>query len=77
MSDHDAIQLAANQTADSSDAASTLLGSQKIDTQAPLILYSSLFLIIPIFFLILTPICRSTSPSLGSSLCPPRPKYQW
>ena len=43
MSDHEAIQLVANRSTDSVDeAASTLLGSQKIDTHAPLILYSSL-----------------------------------
>ena len=50
MTDHDAIQLAANQPKESSDAASTLLGTQKIDTHAPLILHSSLFLIISLFF---------------------------
>ena len=50
MTDHSAIQLAASQSADTHDT-STLLGSQKIDTQAPLALYSSLFLILyPIFF---------------------------
>lgn len=40
MTDHDAVQLAASKAMDSHDA-STLLGSQNIDTQAPLSLYSS------------------------------------
>ena len=50
MSDHEAIQLVANRSTDSVDeAASTLLGSQKIDTHAPLILYSSLSLFVSLF----------------------------
>ena len=42
MSDHDAIQLAANSSSEANEV-STLLGSQKIDTQSPLVLHSSLF----------------------------------
>ena len=50
MSNHDAIQLAANRSVDSVHDASTLLGSQTIDTHAPLILYSSLSLILTLYF---------------------------
>ena len=46
MSDHDAIQLAASHANDSQEV-STLLGSQKIDTQSPLVLHSSLFFFLP------------------------------
>lgn len=49
MSDHDAIQFVANRSTDSVHEASTLLGSQNIDTQAPLFLYSSLSLILSLF----------------------------
>ena len=42
MSDHDAIQLAANSSSEANEV-TTLLGSQKIDTQSPLVLHSSLF----------------------------------
>ena len=54
MSEHDAIQLAANRSSENAEV-STLLGSQKIDTQSPLVLHSSLFLILSLYFsLILT-----------------------
>ena len=46
MSNHDAIQLAANRSSESVHDASTFLGSQNIDTHAPLILYSSLSFIL-------------------------------
>jgi hypothetical protein len=41
LSNHDAVQLAANRSMESLHDASTLLGSQSIDTHAPLILYSN------------------------------------
>jgi len=41
MSDLEAIQFVANRSTDSVHEASTLLGSQNIDTQSPLILYSN------------------------------------
>jgi len=41
MSNHDGIQLAANRSSESVHDASTLLGSQNIDTHAPLMLYSN------------------------------------
>jgi hypothetical protein len=51
MSDQDAIRFVANQSTDSvHEAASTLLGSQNIDTHAPLILYSSLSLVLSSIF---------------------------
>ena len=50
MSNHDAMYHAANRSTDSVHDTSTLLGSQSIDTHAPLILYSSLSLILPLCF---------------------------
>ena len=51
MSDHEAIKFVANRSTDTvHEAPSTLLGSQNIDTHAPLILYSSLSLILSLFF---------------------------
>ena len=44
MSNHDAVQLASNRSMDSLHDTSTFLGSQAIDTDAPLILYSSIYL---------------------------------
>ena len=69
MSNDDAVQL--NQ---STDNASTLLGSQSIDTHTPLALYSSsvsLYLCVSFWH-----DSRSTSPGLGSSIYAPHSKYQ-
>jgi hypothetical protein len=50
MSDHDAIRLSASPASDKNEV-STLLGSQKIDTQSPLALHSSMFFILLLFIL--------------------------
>ena len=55
MTNHDAIQLASNRSMESLHDASTLLGSQAIDTHAPLILYSSVYFShFNLLFLVLT-----------------------
>ena len=74
ISNHDATQLAANRSSESVHHASTFLGSQNIDTHAPLILYSSLSFISVPFFIVLTSVYRSTSSGHGSSVCTPYPK---
>ena len=50
MSDHDAVQLAANRLTDPVHDVSATSGPQTIDTDAPLVLHSSLSLILSLFF---------------------------
>lgn len=77
MTNHDAVQLSANRSVETVHGDSgTLLGSQSIDTDAPLALYSSLsFILFPII-IILTSFSRQPTPGLGSSIRAPCPKYQ-
>ena len=77
MTNHDAIQLSANRSVDTmhlQDDTGTLLGSQHIDTDAPLALYSSLSFVISLYFLFLTSFFRQPTPGLGSSVRAPHPE---